>query len=205
MANYQDFYNMVIKSLKDLQDQLNDKVDYPRLTELEKLLMDKLHEVVDGLTKQLADKMETKKNLKSLERQLRNLLDVFMQRQGNPDEDNAMLSKKPLGGFSCASCDKNLININGKPPEYYNWNRFPPRDPSERIARVGQGFSRMLSMKPDNFKMQSVKQGQYFDEQALGDHTQSPLTHQNFYQGGQQDYQNRPVSAQVLPGIKEQK
>ena len=26
-------------------------------------------------------------------------------------EDDAMFSKKPLGGFSCASCEKNLINI----------------------------------------------------------------------------------------------
>ena len=60
-----------------------------------------------------------------LEKQLKNLLDVFMQKQNHPDEDNAMFSKKPLGGFSCASCEKNLINISSKPPDYYNWNRFP--------------------------------------------------------------------------------
>ena len=28
-----------------------------------------------------------------------------------PDGDNAMLSKKPLGGWSCASCEKNLTNL----------------------------------------------------------------------------------------------
>ena len=50
--------------LKQLQDQLNDKVDYSRLAELEKLLMDKLNELARTLTKQLADKNETKKNLK---------------------------------------------------------------------------------------------------------------------------------------------
>lgn len=134
IADYDDFKKEVINMLKQLQDQLNDKVDYGRLAELEKLLMDKINEVARTLTKQLADKNETKKNLKMLEKQLKNLLDVFMQKQMNPDEENAMFSKKPLGGFSCASCEKNLINLHSKPPEFYNWNRFPVRDPSERIA-----------------------------------------------------------------------
>lgn len=112
--------------------------------------MEKINDLNRQLSKQFADKGETKKSLKMLEKQLKNLLDIFMQKQGNPDEENAMFSKKPLGGFSCASCEKNLINLQSKPPEYYNWNRFPVRDPSERIARVGQGFSRMLSsMKPE--------------------------------------------------------
>jgi len=34
-----------------------------------------------------------------------------MSKSNNPDEENAMFSKKPLGGFSCASCEKNLINL----------------------------------------------------------------------------------------------
>jgi formyltetrahydrofolate synthetase len=92
---------------------MNEKADYGRLAELEKMLMDKLNDIVHGLTKQLADKAETKKNLKMLEKQLKNLLDVFMQKQSRADEDDAMFSKKPLGGFSCASCEKNLINLQG--------------------------------------------------------------------------------------------
>lgn len=189
--------------LKQLQDQLNNKVDYDRLGELEKLLLDKLNEAIRGLTKQLADKNETKKNLKNLEKQLRNLLDVFMQRQTRPDEDDAMFSKKPLGGFSCASCEKNLINLNAKPPEFYTWNRLPVRDPSERIARVGQGFSRMLSsMKPENmqrFQGHSVNQQHFYEE--IGPDGQ-PRTMQNFYQ---EDPYKRPGSANILPGINEGK
>ena len=29
------------------------------------------------------------------------------------ENDDAMLSKKPLGGYSCASCEKKLVNISG--------------------------------------------------------------------------------------------
>ena len=38
------------------------------LNELEKIIMDKINEIVKGLTKQLADKNDTKKALKLLER-----------------------------------------------------------------------------------------------------------------------------------------
>lgn len=56
--------------------------------------------------------------------------------QHHDNEDDAMFTKKPLGGMSCASCEKNLINIYGKQADYLPWNRFPFRDPAERIAKV---------------------------------------------------------------------
>ena len=61
-----------------------------------------------------------------------------------------MFTKKPLGGNSCASCEKDIINLQGKKVDYLAWGKMPFRDPAERIARVGQGFSKMLSMiNPD--------------------------------------------------------
>ena len=185
ITDYEQFKKEVIAMLKELQDQMNNKVDYDRLKELEDRILNHLEERLRQLVKQLADKSETKKNLKMLEKQLKNLLDVFMQKQNNPDEENAMFSKKPLGGFSCASCEKNLINLQNKPPEYFNWNRFPMRDPAERIAKLGQGFSRMLSsMKPENqprFQGSSVKQpNQFYDDGHVQD-PNGPRTMQNFY------------------------
>jgi hypothetical protein len=47
-----------------------------------------------------------------------------------------MFTKKPLGGMSCASCEKDIINLYGKKVDFLPWNKFPFRDPSERIARV---------------------------------------------------------------------
>ncbi len=52
------------------------------------------------------------------------------------NEDDAMFTKKPLGGMSCASCEKDIINLQGKKADFLPWNKFPFRDPSERIARV---------------------------------------------------------------------
>lgn len=112
--------------------------------------MERLNEIVKALTKQFADKNETKRALKLLERQLKNLYDLFMSKGGHENEEDAMFSKKPLGGLSCASCEKDLVNMYGKRIEFMPWSKLPFRDPSERIARVGQGFSKMLSMiNPD--------------------------------------------------------
>ena len=58
------------------------------------------------------------------------------QNSGHEHEDDAMFTKKPLGGMSCASCEKDIINLYGKKVDFLPWNKFPFRDPSERIARV---------------------------------------------------------------------
>lgn len=93
----------IIKEIKHHQDQINGKADYTQLDELRENLLSKIDDLLRGF-KQFADKNETKKALKNLEKQLKNLYDLVMSRlQGGVDEDDAMFSKKPLGGFSCAS------------------------------------------------------------------------------------------------------
>jgi hypothetical protein len=136
--------------VKEVQDGLNGKVDIESLQNLDKMIMDRINEIVKGLIKQLADKNDTKKALKLLERQLQNLYNLIMSKGNGANEDDAMFTKKPLGGSSCASCEKDIINLQGRKVDYLAWGKFPFRDPAERIARVGQGFSKMLSMiNPD--------------------------------------------------------
>ena len=149
-ASYNDLRDQFAKWIKQIQDELNGKADRSDLEELEKTMMNRLNDIITALTKQFADKAETKKALKLLERQLKNLYDLFMSKGGYNNEEEAMFSKKPLGGFSCASCEKDLVNLHGKKVEFMPWSKLPFRDPAERIARVGQGFSKMLSMiNPD--------------------------------------------------------
>lgn len=129
---------------------MNLKADLDTVTLLEKSLMDRLNEIVKALSKQFADKNDTRKALKLLEKNLKNMYDLFMSKGGQENEDDAMFTKKPLGGTSCASCAKDIIDLYGKKVDYLPWGKLPFRDPSERIARVGQGFSKMLSMiNPD--------------------------------------------------------
>ena len=50
--------------------------------------------------------------------------------------EDGMFIKRPLGGYSCAACEKDIINLQGSPGEYNAWQKFPYRDPNERLARV---------------------------------------------------------------------
>ena len=168
-------------------------------------------EIVKALSKQFAGKDETRKALKMHEKQLQNLYNLIMQRcgGGGENEEDAMFSKKPLGGLSCASCEKGLIDMYGKKVEFMPWNKLPFRDPAERIARVGQGFSKMLSMlNPDQLsryeqgsKMAAYQQQQMHNSQHdpnMGNGNEfydvqdpaSKTAHGNFRQGSN------------LPGVK---
>lgn len=103
-----------------------------------------LHERIDNLEKALAKaKSDLKKAIWVLDERVKKL----MQNQQAASEprgtmEDAMFSKKPLEGISCASCEKNLINISGLPVQYYNWKKLPASH--ERIPMIGQGFSRIL-------------------------------------------------------------
>ena len=133
-----------------LQDLQNSRFDPSALEELEKVLTNRINDFVQAMSNKFADKVETKKALKLLERQLKNLYDLIMSKQNGPQDEDAMFNKKHLCGYSCASCEKDLTNLYGKKVEFLSWGKMPFRDPSERIARVGQGFSKMLSMiNPD--------------------------------------------------------
>ena len=136
---------------KEIHDSLSAKAELETVKALENSLLERLNEIVRALSKQFADKTDTRKALKLLEKNLKNMYDLFVTKGAEQNnEDDAMFTTKPLGGTSCASCAKDVIDMYGKKVDYLPWGKLPFRDPSERIARVGQGFSKMLSMiNPD--------------------------------------------------------
>ena len=144
-------------NLGGIKEMLAEKADLKTVQALENSLLERLNDIVKALSKQFADRNDTKKALKLLEKNLKNMYDLFMSRNGQENEDDAMFTKKPLGGTSCASCAKDVIDLYGKRVEYLPWGKLPYRDPSERIARVGQGFSKMLSMiNPDHLSQYNM-------------------------------------------------
>lgn len=121
----------------ELANALERKADRDELKDLERRFMDQINDLVNVLSKKFADKAQNKKEHQDMERQIRNLYDIIMSKGGQHNEDDAMFTKKPFAGLSCASCEKDIINMYGKRVEYMPWGKMPFRDPSERIARVG--------------------------------------------------------------------
>lgn len=59
------------------------------------------------------------------------------QGHGGMQQLDGMLSKKNLGPIACASCEKDLVNMQGMPVDYHVWKGMPQREVGERIARYG--------------------------------------------------------------------
>jgi len=203
----------LLQMIKDLQNQINRKADTDALSVLENQLIERMDAIVNALTKKLADKNDTKKALKLLEKQIKALYDMLLAKGSHGEAEDAMFTKKPLGGFSCASCEKGLVNLQGQIAEYYPWNKMPARDPSERIAKVGQGFSKMLGMlRPENIQKMQIgrRMVETYDGDDQMDNIDTPSkTGTGFYNAAainaQQQMSNRPLSANAFPTIPSHK
>ena len=145
--------NDITKRVEDIMKSIYFKADKTEVTTLETKILDNLDDLIQSMYKKFSDKTETKENLKILDRQIKNLFDLIVskektieQNERNNEDDEVMLTRKPLGGVSCASCSKKLNNLcNTQQTEFFSWSKLPFRDPTDRISKVGQGFSKMLS------------------------------------------------------------
>ena len=115
--------------LEKLEIDVKSCAPHETLDQLGMRLQDKIDEVIKALSKQFADRNDTRKALKLLEKNLKHMYDLFMNKGGQDGEDDAMFTKKPLGGVSCASCTKDVVDLYGKRVDYLPWGRLPFRDP----------------------------------------------------------------------------
>jgi hypothetical protein len=68
---------------------------------------------------------------------------VYIKKQDKGD--NWLIAKKPINGFTCASCEAYIGDLKDR-ENYLAWNKYPMREPQDKAYRIGNGFSRMLSM-----------------------------------------------------------
>lgn len=112
--------------LKCFEDIINSKLEESKLTN----------------TKKFADKIDTNRSIKYLESQIKHIVDVYIKKVDK--NESWLIAKKPMGGFSCASCESYLGELKNK-EGYMPWNKYPQREKDQNY-RVGNGFSRMLNM-----------------------------------------------------------
>ena len=137
MDNHKHFNEEIIETLKkaaSIQD----------LKSLEDYLVDLFEEFKDKAYKYFPRKSDVNKNLRALEFQIKQLYDLIIKKDERTD--NWMLAKKPIGGFSCASCENYLGDLKENDEKVF-WNQFPEHDNKDiNINRIGNGFSRILNM-----------------------------------------------------------
>jgi hypothetical protein len=104
-ADLESLKNLLTSRINSLEEMMASKADTELVFTIEQRLLEKIQQMADLLGKKFADRNKTKKALRDLEFQLRKILEFIMSKR---EGDDALLSRKPLGGYSCASCEKGL-------------------------------------------------------------------------------------------------
>ena len=153
--NEDEFYKIKreISKIKDNLSQvmtaIKKKAEQSELNGLKNNLMEKMEELVKACNLKFADKNECLKNFKHIEEQLKKILFLLKKRNEQNvegDANNWLLAKKPINGYSCASCESYLGDLSNDIKKYIPWNRLPLRDSNENLYRMGSGYSKMLQM-----------------------------------------------------------
>ena len=139
--SYRHFYDEIIETLKkaaSVQDLKN----------LEEYFVDLLDEFKDKSNKFYAKKSEINKNFKSIELQIKQLYEYLNKK--DEQSDNWLLAKKPLGGYSCASCETYIGDLKENNEKIF-WNQLPDREIvnpnlNTNNNKIGNGFSRILNL-----------------------------------------------------------
>ncbi len=164
------------KLIEELLNLLKNKADLSDLEDLKNFLLQKIDELAIACNKKFADKNETAKNFRYLEQQIKKILSMLLNKK-DEHGDNWLLAKKPLNGYSCAACESYIGELKDN-TQYIPWNRYPLRDPNEKLYRIGNGFSKMLQMlNVDNVEPSNTP-------------LEKNQTSKNFYKGNNKENNN---------------
>ena len=138
------------KLLNNMAEVIKTKSSSEDMKIFEEIINNKLEELKLYSIKKFTDKIENNRNIKFLDSQIRHIIDIYIKKLNKPE--SWIIAKKPLGGYSCASCESYLGELK-KSQEYMPWNKYPNRD-RDQSFRHGNGFSKMLNMLNVDLKNQ---------------------------------------------------
>ena len=142
-SSVNDNFTHLRRLVDSILDSLKNKPSYRDIKALEEELTIKFEELKVASAKKFAEKIETTKNFKYLDQQIRHILQVYIKKENKTD--NWLLAKKPLNANLCASCEAYIGDLKDN-SNYQPWNKYPLRDPNDKVYRLGNGFSKMLQM-----------------------------------------------------------
>ena len=132
------------RNIESILASLGHVVNDKEMSTFQTTVKNNFDELKQNFMKKFADKIETNKNLKILDTQVKNLIENNNKKDM---ADNWLLAKKPLNNYLCASCESVIRGELDKRSDYIAWNKYPSRD--DKTYRMGHGFSKMLKMVDD--------------------------------------------------------
>ena len=141
-SSVNDNFTHIRRLVDNILDSLKNKPAYKDIKALEEELTLKYEELKIASNKKFAERIETTKNFKYLDTQIKNILQIYIKKEKR--SENWLLAKKPITNL-CASCEAYIGELKDN-NSYQPWNKYPLKDPNDKAYRLGNGFSKMLQM-----------------------------------------------------------
>ena len=141
-SSVNDNFTHLRRLVDNILESLKNKPSYRDIKALEEELNLKYEELKVASNKKFAERIETTKNFKYLDTQIKNILQIYIKKEKR--SENWLLAKKPITNL-CASCEAYIGELKDN-NSYQPWNKYPLKDPGDKAYRLGNGFSKMLQM-----------------------------------------------------------
>ena len=141
-SSVNDNFTHLRRLVDNILESLKNKPSYRDIKALEEELNLKYEELKVASNKKFAERIETTKNFKYLDTQIKNILQIYIKKEKR--SENWILAKKPITNL-CASCEAYIGELKDN-NSYQPWNKYPLKDPNDKVYRLGNGFSKMLQM-----------------------------------------------------------
>ena len=165
-----------ISNLNKLYEEIFNKIkDNCTLNDL-----DAMKNVILEKTKELFLTMKNKDidntSLQTLQKNFKKLLKLLADKE---EKENWLLAKKPIGNYSCASCENYLGNLKDDTDKHIHWKKLPikikDKESNDNIYKIGNGYSRLLRMI--NFDSNGIPSLNPFEN--MSEHIKSIPTNMN--------------------------
>ena len=142
--------------------------------------LDAMKNVILEKTKELFLTMKNKDidntSLQTLQKNFKKLLKLLADKE---EKENWLLAKKPIGNYSCASCENYLGNLKDDTDKHIHWKKLPikikDKESNDNIYKIGNGYSRLLRMI--NFDSNGIPSLNPFEN--MSEHIKSIPTNMN--------------------------
>ena len=191
-TNFEELRNLI----NDMGKSLTKKCNADDLKIFEDIMNGKFEEFKLSNLRKFADKIDTNRSMKYLETQIKHIIDVYIKKTDK--NESWLIAKKPMGGYSCASCESYIGDLKNK-ESYMPWNKYPQREKDQNY-RVGNGFSRMLNMlnielKNNDISMDKENESddevkKYFEENRIKIRIKNPSNNKEMYNTKDKIYRN---------------
>ena len=144
--NINDNFTNSRKLLDELIDSVRNRTSFKDLKALEDAMLSKMEDLKISFAKRFADKNEVNRVTKYLDQQIKNIIQIYIKKIEKGD--NWLLSKKPITNNLCASCESYIGDLKDSNNNniYIPWNKYPVKDPNDKLYYMGNGYSKMLQM-----------------------------------------------------------